>query len=246
MITCGTHSQTALTSSRTPKTRTCLTTLIYATRSIVECLHIIRRALYPVDRWPFFIFPAQVYSAVPGSSSCYEFQSRFGHENKILSRRLPCRCEPCRLQQQGAPRDENHCVLTIEAGDWKDTRVVLKSVLTNARTKQKKKDAKERRAAVNVAKAARIAARMAAFQGDLELAPNTEAAVAAADRSGITPMPDAGELSESALLDADLAFAAAYGAEDSRQVAFTRGETQFTYRLSEREAAIDDELSDSD
>jgi len=41
----------------------------------------------------------------------------------------------------------------------------------------------------------------------------------------------------------NVVFAAAYGAEDSRQVAFTRVETQFKYRLSERKAVIADNIS---
>ena len=49
----------------------------------------------------------------------------------------------------------------------------------------------------------------------------------------------------SALSAAYLAFAAAYGTEVSCQGAFTRGESQFTYRPSEREAAIGDDLSES-
>ena len=170
----------------------------------------------------------QVYTAVPGSSSCYEFQSRFEAPSSILSRRLPCRCEPCRLQQQGEPVDFNHCVLTTEAGDWKTTGVTLKTVLSSAATRLKKSTAKERRAKANAAKVARIAAQMAAFQGDLELAPNTEAAVAAAERT---------EGAED--------FAAAYGAEDARQVAISRGETSL-YRQADRESSSDEEVDGDD
>ena len=171
----------------------------------------------------------QVYTAVPGSSSCYEFQSRFEAPLSILSRRLPCRCEPCRLQQQGEPIDFNHCVLTTEAGDWKTTRVALKTVLSSASTRIKKDAAKKKRAEVNAAKVARIAAQMAAFQSDLEFAPNAEAAVAAAHRTN-----DAVD------------FAAAYGAEDARQVALSRGETSLYQQADRASSSEEEEDGDGD
>ena len=106
--------------------------------------------------------------------------------------------------------------------------MTLKTVLSSATTRLKKSTAKERRAKANAAKVARIAAQMAAFQGDLELAPNTEAAVAAAERT---------EGAED--------FAAAYGAEDARQVAISRGETSL-YRQADRESSSDEEVDGDD
>jgi hypothetical protein len=178
-----------------------------------------------------------VYSGVAGSSSCFEFQSRFGGQLAIYHRRLPCRCESCRILQQGGSPDDYHCVLTIEAGDWKATKVVFKSALTIAATKEKKATAKAKRAAATAQKVARLAADAAAFQGHVEGAPNPQAAVAAADLTdGATaPQTGANGLSAAAPLVANAAFAAAYSAEDARQVAASRGETAFLYRCAERE-----------
>ena len=86
-------------------------------------------------------------------------------------------------------------MLLVEAGDWKDTPVVLIRVLGNIRRKQKKKDTKNRRPALNTANAVRLAEQMAAFQRDPEVVPNIEAAAAAADRAGGSEGSDASEQS---------------------------------------------------
>ena len=186
-----------------------------------------------------------MYSGVAGSSSCFEFQSRFGGQLAIYHRRLPCRCESCRVLQQGGSPDDYHCVLTIEAGDWKATKVVFKSALASAATKKKKATAKAKRAAATAHKVARLVADVAAFQGHVEGAPNPQAAVAAADLTDrvMAAQTGANGLSAAAPFISNVAFAAAYGAEDARQVAASRGEKEFLYRCADRieEGSSDEE-----
>lgn len=186
-----------------------------------------------------------MYSAIAGSSSCYEFQSRFGGEPAIYHRSLPCRCEPCRAQQKGGLLEDNHCVLTVEAGNWKATTVAFKGALTGEATKAKKEKAKAQRAAATARKIARVAAEAAEFQGQLEGAPNPQAAVAAADLTDTAPLTGAAGLS-AAHPRADLAFAAAYGAEDARQAAVFLGETEFLYRRIEAQGFSEGEDEEDD
>ena len=145
----------------------------------------------------------------------------------VCWRRLPCRCEPCRDLQGGADPDENHCVLTLEAGTWCETRVDFKSALDAAATNAKKVAAKAQRAAKKASQIALLVAQAAPILADPERAPSPQAAVAAADRAdaaAVTP-----------------AFVAAYGGEDARAVAVARGETAFLYARAAESSGEEDE-----
>lgn len=145
----------------------------------------------------------------------------------VCWRRLPCRCEPCRDLQGGADPDENHCVLTLEAGTWCETRVDFKSALDAAATKAKQVAAKAQRAAKKASQIALLVAQATPILVDPERAPSPQAAIAAADRAdaaAVTP-----------------AFVAAYGGEDARAVAVARGETAFLYTRAAESSGEEDE-----
>jgi hypothetical protein len=213
---------------------------------VTRCPYLCSHCELCVKSNPQFMSPWQVYGAVVGSNSCYEFQARFGEEPVVCSRRLPCRCEPCRALQRGADPDENHCVLTSEAGNWKATNVAFKSVMDITKTKEKKSTEKAKRAAATALKVARLVAEAATIQENPECAPNPQAAVAAADLTdaaavGAALRTSAAGLSAAPPSAGTLAFAAAYGAEDSRAVAVCRGETEFLYQRAAEHSNSEEE-----
>lgn len=113
----------------------------------------------------------------------------------------------------------------VEAGDWKKTEVRFKSALTREGTVAEKAKAKAQRAIATTQRISRLAGEATALQGDLDDAPNPQAAVATVHQFGVSTNA--------------AALVAAYGCEDARQVATARGETEFLYRFSDPEAHAD-------
>lgn len=77
-------------------------------------------------------------------------------------------------------------MLFVEAGDRKKTEVRFKSALTREGTVAKKAKAKAQRAIAMTQRIARLAGEAAALHGDLDDAPNPQAAVSTADQFGIS------------------------------------------------------------
>jgi hypothetical protein len=116
-------------------------------------------------------------------------------------------------------------VFFVEAGDWKKTEVRFKSALTREGTVAKKAKAKAKRAIATTQRISRLAGEATGLRGDLDDAPNPQAAVATVHQFGVSTNA--------------AVFVAAYGCEDARQVATARGETEFLYRFSDPEAHVD-------
>jgi hypothetical protein len=155
----------------------------------------------------------------------------------IFWRRLPCRCEPCRALQRGADPDDNHCVLTVPAGSWKRANVAFKNLLDGEATQARKATAKAKRTAATALKVARLVTEMEGALQDPEIAPNPQAAIAAAvvtDDAAVTGLSFArGTVTP--------AFVAAYGAEDARAAAILRGDTEFIFQFAAVEEADSEE-----
>ena|GEM_PF-4708478 len=99
------------------------------------------------------------------------------------------------------------------------------SALTREGTVAKKAKAKAQRAIATTQRISRLAEEATVLRGDLDDAPNPQAAVATVHQFGVSANA--------------AAFVAAYGCEDARQVATARGETEFLYRFPDPEVHID-------